>query len=259
MAQAAAAVNRQEPRPTPRATARAFEPRQSANDPAIGRVDLYKGVHKGLRELMSDVLSAVGRLDAYDPAEVAATVERVRVLLDACRFHLHKENQFVHPAMEARRPGSASPVAAEHVHHEEAIERLAADILAVERSTGEARAAAALTLYRRLALFVAENLEHMHVEETENNAVLWAAYTDEELREIEQMLLASVPPQWLAVFLRWMVPAMSPAERGGLMTGIQSGAPAEVFRGILAMVRPHLGERDWAKLMAAIAPLPMGA
>ena len=31
-----------------------------------------------------------------------------------CRAHLHAENQFLHPAMEARRPGSACETAKEH-------------------------------------------------------------------------------------------------------------------------------------------------
>jgi hypothetical protein len=141
------------------------------------------------------------------------------------------------------------------VHHEAEIERLGADLLAVERSAGEARPAAALKLYRRLALFVAENYQHMQVEETENNAVLWAGYTDEELLEIQDALIAAIPPQWLALYLRWMVPAMAPAERAALLTGIHQGAPAEVFEGILATIKPHLGERDWAKLMAVLGPV----
>lgn len=220
------------------------------------RVDLYVGIHKGLRAFMSDVLTTVGRMDVHDdPTEVIVVVERVRVLLEACRRHLHHENQFLHPAMEARRPGSACRTADDHVHHEEAIERLEADLLAVERSgAGDARAAAALRLYRRLARFVAENLEHMHVEETENNAVLWAEYTDEELLEIEQALVAAVPPEWLTIYLRWMVPAMTPAERAAFLTGIQLGAPAEVFERVLATVKPHLDDREWAKLMAALGP-----
>jgi hypothetical protein len=50
---------------------------------------------------------------------------------------------------------------------------------------------------------------------------------------------------------------MTPAERAGLFTGIQSGAPREVLERMLATARPHLSERDWTKLMAALAPLPV--
>ena len=117
----------------------------------------------------------------------------------------------------------------------------------------------ALRLYRRLGVFVAENLEHMHVEETANNAVLWATHTDEELVEIQHAIVASVSPAMMAAFLRWAVPAMTPVERAGLFTGMQAGAPRAVFERMLATARPHLSERDWTKLTAALGPVPVFA
>jgi hypothetical protein len=126
----------------------------------------------------------------------------------------------------------------------------------VEHSAADARVAAVLALYRRLALFVAENLNHMHVEETENNAALWATYSDSELAAIEQGLVAAIPPERKAMFLRWMVPAAAPAERAAMLTKLQLGAPAGAFEAVLAIVKPHLSGRDWSKLMAALGPMP---
>ena len=223
------------------------------------RHDIYAGVHKGLRSFMAETLVAAGRMDAHDTAEVIGTLAQIRELLALCRAHLHAEDQFLHPAMEGRRPGSARQTAKEHEDHVLAIDALETDALAVERAQPGSRAAAARRLYRHLAVFVAENLEHMQVEETANNAVLWAAYTDEELAEIQHAIVASLPPEKMGAFMRWMVPAMSSAERAGLLGGIQLGAPREVFERVLATVRPHLTDREWAKLMAALAPMPVSA
>jgi hypothetical protein len=96
----------------------------------------------------------------------------------------------------------------------------------------------------------------MHVEETENNATLWASYSDEELAEIHHAIVASLRPETMAAFMRWIIPALSPVERAGLLTGIRLGAPREVLDRMLAIARPHLGERDWGKLMTALGPLP---
>lgn len=49
-------------------------------------------------------------------------------------------------------------------------------------------------LERLLALFVADDVQHMHVEETAHDAVLWAHYSDDELMAIEQAIVASIPP-----------------------------------------------------------------
>jgi len=236
------------------ATSRPVEARQAS---AAGRHDIYAGVHKGLRSFMAETLVAAGRMDVHDPAEIIGTLAQVRGLVDLCRAHLHAENQFLHPAMEARRAWSACETAKEHEEQVRTLERLEADVLAVERAQPGARIEPARRLYHRLAAFVAENLVHMHDEETSNNAVLWATHGDEELAEIQQAIVASMRAETMAAFIRWMVPAMSPAERAGLLGGIQLGAPREVFDRVLATARPHLTEREWTKLMAALAPLPV--
>ncbi|MGW8269712.1 MAG: hypothetical protein ACWGNS_04590, partial [Burkholderiales bacterium] len=98
---------------------------------------------------------------------------------------------------------------------------------------------------------VAENLEHMHAEETDNNAALWDAYSDAELAQIQQALMATIPADEMSLGLRWMLLAMAPAERAALFAALPRAAHAE----ILESLRPHLGARDWAKLTAAIGPL----
>lgn len=215
------------------------------------RFDIYAFIHKGIRAFMGATLESVGRLDPLDAAEVAATVQALRSLLGFLRAHLHHENQFIHPALEARRRGSACRTAAEHVEHEQALEALQADVLALEQASAQTRAAAAQRLYRSLSLLVAENLAHMHAEEVENNAVLWAEYSDPELAHINASMLATIAHEEMSLGLRWMLPAMAPAERAALLSGMPHAALSET----LCALRPHLAERDWTKLMAAIGPI----
>jgi hypothetical protein len=219
---------------------------------AQARHDGYAFVHKGLRAFLCEALVAVGRMDPDDASEVADRMTMVRTLMEACRSHLKHENEHVHAAMEARRPGSSARTAQDHVEHEAALDRLEADVRAVEHSSSGQRNAAAGRLYRRLTLFVAENLEHMHVEESQNNAVLWEAYSDEELMAVERAIKASIPPQQMAAFLRWMVPSMNAGERALMLSGMQHNVPAEVFGAVLTAVKPYLSDADWRKLMAAL-------
>lgn len=212
------------------------------------RHDLYAFVHKGLRACMSDTLLAVGRMDTADRDDVRATVARVRDLLEMCGAHLDKEERYVHPAMEARRPGSATRTAQDHVDQAPAVERIEAELQAIESGAGDAH-----RLYRHLALFIADNYLHMHAEETENNAVLWATCDDAELALIEKEIVASIPPGLRARWLRWMVQAMAPTERLRLLAGMKVGVPAPAFAALIALVRPHLAAGEWEKLAAALA------
>lgn len=223
------------------------------------RFDMYRLIHKGLRAAMADTLAAAGRMDTLDDDDTASTLARVRALLALCRSHLTHENDFIHTALAARRPGSTAHVAHEHAQHERALAALEAHAVQVEAARGPARADAAAHLYRALTLFVAENFAHMAVEETEINQALWSAFSDAELIAIHDALVASIPPAEMGEALRWMIPNVAPFERAVLLGDVQRKAPAEVFSALLEDVRLQLSARDWDKLMYSLAPLPMAA
>jgi hemerythrin-like domain-containing protein len=219
---------------------------------ATPRVDMYAGIHKAIRALMADTLLAVGRMDASDELEVAQVTQRVVELLDFCRSHLEHENQFVHTAMEARAAGSTAVIAGEHEEHVRHIDELGHAVQALRARPAGSRDAAVLALYRQLSLFIAGNFQHMHVEETAHNAVLWARYTDAELAAIHHALVSSIPPQEMMYAVRWMVPFMNPAERAGMLQDMRANAPAPAFQAALDTVRPHLTAREWDKLAQAL-------
>jgi hemerythrin-like domain-containing protein len=216
---------------------------------AAPRVDLYSGIHKALRLFMTDTLGRVGRLDTGDADELATTLAQLRSLLELCRSHVAHENEFVHAAIEARRPGASQRIAAGHVEHLDAIAALEAEVAALAALPREP---AAQRLYRHLARFIGENFEHMHVEESSHNATLWSLYSDAELLEIHQRILAAVDPTEMGLVLRWMVPAMSPAERVRMLGEMQRQMPPEAMRGVIDTVRPHLNDSAWGKLARAL-------
>lgn len=223
--------------------------------PAVApRFNMYQPIHKGLRAFMTDTLIRVGSVDPTDGIECGEVATQLRSLLHVCGEHLVHENRFLHAAMEQRAPGSAARIAAEHVEHEAQIASLLGmleDAMTPLKSMGR-QPQMWLALYQALSLFVAENFEHMLVEEREHNAVLWACFTDEELLEIHDALLASIQPDEMAVVYRWIVPQLSHPERVGMLQGMRQGMPAEVFDNQVDQLRPLLNARAWHKLQAAL-------
>lgn len=216
------------------------------------RYNIYGAVHKGLRNLMSDTLQRCGRTDWQDDADCTETLTQVRLLMEVCHSHLHHEDMFVHKAMEDRRPGSSNATVGDHHEHVLAIKSFLTDAQALETKTPFLREPLGASLYRRLALFVAENYEHMAVEETDNNAVLWACYSDAEILAIEHALVSHLPPEKKALFARWMLPSVSATERARMLAGMKQDAPAEAFDGMLTMLKPLISSYDWDKLMRAL-------
>jgi len=219
---------------------------------AAPRVDLYAPIHKALRHFMTDTLHRVGRMDVFDAGDFQAALDQLGALLDQCVAHIEHENAFVHTTIDARAPRGSTRTADDHIEHLDSIDALRAEAAALREAALSERLGLALRLYRHLALFVAENFQHMHFEETQNNALLWAHYSDAELFEMHDRLLASIAPAEHLRIARWMVPALSPAERAIVVGGMQAEAPPAAFAATLDVVRPHLDETAWNKLARAI-------
>ena len=220
--------------------------------PVDAPVDIYRRNHKALRACMCDTLVRVGALDASDRREVTIELTQVRAMAEFSSTHIAHEDTFVHPAMEARFPGTAKATAAEHAHHRYACRKIVALADAVHKAGIDERALLLTQLYHTIALFVAETLVHMNAEETDNNTLLWATHTDEELTRMEQAIAASMTPEEKAVSLRWMLPALNADERVELMEAVLQDVPSEFYNEMLAGMQPLLSGTDWRKLTLAL-------
>ena len=217
------------------------------------RIDIYMSIHKAMRQFMFDTTYRVGRMDINDDGEMVATLDEVDALLHECSGHLKRENEFVHPALESRAAGSSNRIMEEHFDHIDAIDALHTEVLALRTAAPQKRAILARALYLHLTLFVADNLTHMHVEETAHNSILWAKFSDAELEEIHHRILASIDESEMAGVLRWMVPAITHQERASMFGAMQaSPMPRDAFNAVLELVRPTLEANNWQKLSCAL-------
>jgi hypothetical protein len=222
------------------------------------RIDMYTPIHKALRAFMSDTLVRLGGVDHDDDSDRQRTLDQVDALLAQLKSHLDHENHFVQTAIEARCAGAAGRTAHDHIDHLECISNLEDECRALRDARPEQRAGLGMSLYRHLGAFVAENLQHMLVEERENNAALWAHYSDAELAQVHDLLLASIPPAELLLCTRWMVVAMSVAELAPMFAAMRDKAPPAAFAVLLDVAREHMDSVRWAKLARALdlAPVP---
>jgi hypothetical protein len=92
----------------------------------------------------------------------------------------------------------------------------------------------------------------MHGEEVDNNALLWATYSDDEIAAIERRIVGSIAPEQMLGVLRWMAPAMTPAERGTFFAGLRTKLPPTAFAGVMAEVLAALDPEAKRKLLQAL-------
>jgi hypothetical protein len=218
------------------------------------RFDLYGPIHKAIRNCMQSTLVRLGRIDLGDEADIAEVTAQIREMIGMLEAHLHLENTFVHPAVVARRPSGLGQLPDDHEHHTRAFAVILRDTDALAAPEPRAvRQGRAHRLYLDISRFVAENLAHMAVEETELNPLLWTLFDDAELHAIYQQIIASEGPETLARTTRWLIPAVSPDERAAILGGARVGIPAPVFEQLLGMVHGLISPGDWTKLTTALA------
>lgn len=220
--------------------------------PPAPRFDIYAPIHKALRLYMNDTVARIGRADAEDAADLQAALAQAQALLVLMRSHVQHENDFLHPAIEARGPGDSLRIAGEHAEHVAEIGALQDAIEDLQAAAPAARAPLAQRLYRQLALFAAENVQHMHVEETVHNEALWAAYSDDELRAIDRRIEAQLPPDEKVAWLRWIAASASPRDLATMLAGIRPSMPSEAFFELLGFVRAQLNAARWSRIARAL-------
>jgi hemerythrin-like domain-containing protein len=219
-----------------------------------GRWDLYGPIHKGLRLASADLMIRLGRLDSQDAAAVSAAMGDLREHLRLAAGHLEHEETFIHPMLAQRQGAAAARLTEQHDHHRHAFAHLEGLIPAVETAGSDARAGRLRELYLAFSRFVADDLAHMHEEETVTWPLLCALFTDDELAALEMRIIASIDPPTNIAIMQRMIPAMTRQERAALLGGMQASAPAEAFRAVMeGAAQVTLSAADYADLQSRLA------
>ncbi len=223
-------------------------PDQVSGEPAPA-INLYREVHKGLRLALAELVAAAGSLDAGDEEAVAALrslFADIDMMLTT--HHSHEEigrlGELIAEHVSAETQRSIQDA---HDWSDAALADLRSRMARVQ-TAGDADA-----LYDAVVEYVAGYLNHMNDEEQVVMPALGAGAGAAELEPIVMQIRMSVPPPDMCVFLRYMLPAMNPAERAGTLGGMKLGAPPEIFAMFWAAAEESLGERDLAAVAASIA------
>jgi hypothetical protein len=218
------------------------------------RYNIYTHIHKGLRASLCQNLVELGRLDDTDTEAVTQQLAACDHLLRFCLSHLQHEDHFIHVLLneQLRIPmqiGKA-PLQTEldHHQHEREIKKLQTEIVLIKQLPALRRRQALLEFYSDFAIFVADNFTHMHLEETYNAELLWEYFSDAQIHNIHQRLVASLSPDESLQSLLMLLPNITHTERLDVLQSMAQAVPAETIEMLVGTLKPLISNREWQKL-----------
>ena len=215
----------------------------------------YDAPHKGLRNALSQVSLMAGRTDYTHPEQIA----RLRLLwtrvASILTIHAEDENKVTLAHLETRCPGCSQHDVDDHeVIH--AVQRNLEDQLAAISAgarEGKDMTEAGAEFYLAFSEFHGKYLEHTAEEERVTQIFLWQHFTDEELARHRMEIMARNPPLTLLTWFEFVIPALTAAERIGLLAGFKRMAPANFFAEGMAVIQKVISAAEFDQLEGALS------
>lgn len=210
------------------------------------RHSFYRQIHKGIRAAASALVSEAGRTDFRSREDVQALERRVEEAFALFETHARHEDAFITPLLRICAPDIAADCEADHRAQGLRLRDLRS-ALALAAEGGESAPARGHAFLLGLSRFHGEMLVHMADEEERLMPALWEAFDDEALQRVHRALLEGLRPAERLAAMRFMLPALSAAERAELLAAARAGAPS-AYEAILRVAREVLSAADWSRL-----------
>jgi len=206
------------------------------------------------------IYSLGGRLQTADFADKVASAElltdlqhefsnAVSATCVLCLLHAHAghEETGIFPSMQTIDPTLIRGLLDDHVEIRRRltiITQRAEELRAIDAPAERLERGADIN--REVNAFFAFYLAHMNKEEITIAPAMKEHFTDPQLGAMQGAMMAAMPPDRLASYLRWMLPSLSLGELTGMLTGLKHGAPPEFLRIVDGIGAAQVDPARWA-------------
>lgn len=196
--------------------------------------------HKYVSAALNDVERLIGKTDFSKPQEVTSVNAAFQELKEMLQGHAQYENERLHILLKNRHSIAYEHAEEDHAHQDTQFLEIQELIDSIPKAASDQeRILIGYKLYLTYRKFVAENLIHLHEEETIILPELQRLYTDEELREVEAQTYAEMTPEEMVGMMQVLFPHMNPTDRSALLSDIQTLQPKKfmaTWQGIVPMI-----------------------
>lgn len=218
------------------------------------RYDLYGPVHKGLRHALSGLCFQAGSADFMDHQNLESFIEEWRRIVIILEAHSHDEDLHLNDVYMKYAPETAEQLEAEHGVLDSKLKEINKKVSDLKNSetSMEDRSRMWYQLGRSFNNFTAEYLIHLEREEGPGMEALWNNLNDEQIHELSIKIRSSIPPHTMMIFLHYMLPAITHADRFLMLSDMKRFAPGEFYEAVLRLAETRLEPQSLSELKSAL-------
>ncbi len=207
------------------------------------RYQLYRE-HKYVSAALNDLERLIARADFRDDKAVEDVSEQFETLVSMLKGHAQYEDERIHTLLEAKGSVLHNHAEGEHAQQEEQLAAIHNLIDNVRNATSDDdKVLAGYRLYLSYRKCVADNLAHLHEEETLLLPELQRLYSDTELQQIEAKTYRQMTPEQISEMLSVLFPHMNASDKEAMLKDVRDLAP-EKFATAWDLIAPTLPETE---------------
>ncbi len=211
------------------------------------RYQLYRE-HKYVSSALNDLERLIAKTDFRNPQEIILVEQTFQSLTDMLNGHAQYENDRLHTLLKNRHSKIHEHAEEDHAHQDEQLLKIQGIINSISNApTDEEKVSIGYTLYLTYRKFVADNLIHLHEEETMLLPELQRLYTDEELKQVEAPTYKKMTPEEMIGMMKVLFPHMNPSDRLAFLSDIKEIQP-EKFNAAWHGIAPTLSQDEQTSL-----------
>jgi iron-sulfur cluster repair protein YtfE (RIC family) len=199
--------------------------------------------HKYVSSALNDLERMIAKTDFRNPSEVIEVNQAFRSLTELLKGHAQYEDERLHALLKKRDSKIHEHAEKDHEHQEEQLLIIRDLISSISSAvTDEEKVSEGYTLYLTYRKFVADNLLHLHEEETVILPEIQRLYTDDELKQIEAPTYEQMTSEEMVEMMQVLFPHMNPSDRIAILSDIQQIQPEKfisAWQGIASKLTPE--------------------
>jgi hypothetical protein len=212
------------------------------------RFNLYKLIHKYARAEISRVLELSGATDFNIPFERMEFLMALTSLDAFLNDHADREEKYIHPLLKKCKSNLLEEVEKEHIILHKKQKTL---VDQASELTGES----SYQFYLDFALYQSSYVVHLNYEEREILAELHNNFKDDDLKEVNNQLLSTMPKAITFNIMKGMLPVINHTERCEIFLEMQKSMPESIFNNMCKLAQDSLSLVDGNRLFEKIGYL----